>query len=808
MGHEILHCSVCGLRLLSSDFEKGGALKIELSAYCSACAPRAAAPETSTSSTRRRKTSTAHIPIVTPRHGTGAVDDPTIPPALLWGGAGLLVAILAAVMLATGGPSRREPASPSTSLAPPLEVRPRPTPPPPAFSSPPTAARSSAPAPAPRNAAAESAELAELDRRVADATAADKYPEGFDLLAQARNRHDSLEWTAEIQRRIHDLDGRAKSLHPELVGKPDPVRRQGSDVEPAAPAEQIGRSSPPAAVSPLPEGKPSAEKSDLVPFIPGAMKWSVLTPNRMKATGGGELRMLEDGSILATGPIPARSRYALTFQTELRGIAGFRLETLPGRSLPGQGPGLAGQGNFVLSEFQVQVLPNPAAESGTAVPLDRATSDFAQEGFPVAHAIDGKLDTGWAIVPQVARAHEAVFETRTLISSPGPVDLLIVLDHQSVWDQHLIGRFRISATTSKGAVAEFASRAPVIDQARVDQAIQRGVAWLRNPPYPGDYGWSANELILWTFVHAGVPETDPVFQKRLKLMLESPLDKTYRVALQAMILEELDRVGYQSRLWQCAQFLVDNQCLNGQWNYGTPTEFPKGSPTVARAPVATSAKLDAEGRRIKPRIVRKLMARKTRDGPADGDNSNSQYAALGLRACFDAGIAIPEETILRAMKWWLECQYYDEKKEGEYAAKGWSYTSAAKEPRAYHAMTAGGISSLTIYEYLLGRDWKRNSALKSGVNWIAQSWVMTSNYYYLYGLERAGILYGIDKFGRYAWYPLGAQWILDHQDASGGWISHDVNKPDELVQNTWDTCFSILFLKHATRPLIASEDRK
>src|SRR6185295_4911355 len=117
-------------------------------------------------------------------------------------------------------------------------------------------------------------------------------------------------------------------------------------------------------------------------------------------------------------------------------------------------------------------------------------------------------------------------------------------------------------------------------------------------------------------------------------------------------------------------------------------------------------------------------------------------------------------------------------------------------------------SSLTIYDYMLGRDSRKSAAIKSGVSWVAQFWSMSSNYYYLYGLERAGVLVGADKFGRHTWYPLGAQWILDHQDASGGWITNPSEKPDEYVWNTWNTCFAILFLKRATRPLVASEDRK
>ena len=50
----------------------------------------------------------------------------------------------------------------------------------------------------------------------------------------------------------------------------------------------------------------------------------------------------------------------------------------------------------------------------------------------------------------------------------------------------------------------------------------------------------------------------------------------------------------------------------------------------------------------KPKVVRKIPVRRTRDGIAGGDNSNSQYAALGLRACAEAGILIPKEVFTQA----------------------------------------------------------------------------------------------------------------------------------------------------------------
>jgi hypothetical protein len=750
-----------------------------------------------TDSTRKvRVGSTGRIPIATDPESSRS-------PALIWGGAGLTLLVVVALVVVSTSPTKRPPEPLRTTADPEPERKggkPR-TEPAPALAQAPIPA---APAPAAasvRDPAAETTQLAAIDTKVADACAAGRQQEALVFLNESKSRHDSLEWTAAIQRRIHDLE---KKINPQAPVPEAPVARAPD----SAPA-------PAAAPAPAPSPAPAAappERPTSIPFSPGVMKWSLLTPKKMSTSSGSPLTLLEDGSILAGGEVALKDRYTLVLQSDLRSIAALRLELLPDRSLPGSGPGRGPAGNLILGEFRVQLLSDPEAESGTPVAIERSAADHGQEGWSIAHTHDGKNDTGWGLWPAFGRAHEGVYEFKTTaVSAAGPVTLQVVLDQQTRFDKHLIGRFRLSACSSKNAAQEILLRPPpTIDSSRVDQAIQRGIAWLRTAPYPADYWMSANELVLWTYVHAGVPESEGDFQKRLKLMLDLPLEKTYRVALQAMILEELDRVGYQQRIWQCAQFLVDNQCPNGQWGYGTPTELPKGVASPGRSPVPTTAKLDPDGHRIKPKVTRKLRALKTRDGQGDSDNSNSQYALLGLRACFDAGIQIPDETIHRSIKWWLDSQYFDERKEGEYAAKGWSYTSPAKEPRAYHAMTAGGVSSLAICDYLLGRDSKRNMPIKAGVNWIAQFWTLSSNYYYLYGLERAGVLCGIEKFGRYAWYPLGAQWILEHQDASGAWlVEKPSEKPDDnTAGNLYNTCFSILFLKRATRPLVASEDTK
>jgi len=361
-----------------------------------------------------------------------------------------------------------------------------------------------------------------------------------------------------------------------------------------------------------------------------------------------------------------------------------------------------------------------------------------------------------------------------------------------------------------------------VDQARVDAAIARGVEFLRTAKAPS--AKKSDELILLTLLHAGVPPADPLFKRLLDGILEAPLDKTYNVSLQAMILEELDRAKYQPRLQKCAQFLVDNQCKNGQWSYGTASVFADNLPVPTEAPrdVASAGGRvrDFSAPKEKPKVTRKLPVKKMRDGPASGDNSNSQYAALGLRACFDAGIEFPRDLITLAKEWWIKCQAKEEAADNGYGGvRGWGYHKVTKDDDdddkdgVLGSMTSGGVGAVVICDYILGIDWKKDSTARSGINWLASHFTVTDNpggkpwrhYYYLYGLERAGILYGVDKMGSHVWYAEGARFLLEAQQPGGNWKMDQQTRTNPV----WDTCFAILFLRRATKPLdVASQDTK
>jgi hypothetical protein len=329
-----------------------------------------------------------------------------------------------------------------------------------------------------------------------------------------------------------------------------------------------------------------------------------------------------------------------------------------------------------------------------------------------------------------------------------------------------------------------------LEPSRVDAAVRRAVQYLKTAESPAMNGSpDSDELLLWTFVHAGVDPFDARYQQLLMKILDDRRENaTYSVALRAMILEELNRNAYQGQLLRYAQILVDNQCRNGQWDYRVVTPIP--DEPIELLPVDPS-------RGGVARSIQKFAVRKRREGPPSGDNSNSSYAALGLRACHDAGIVIPEEVIDGARAWWLKGQQPD---------GGWGYGSGqGSQPKtSYGSLTASGISSLAIYDYMKRADWKKDPAVASGTAWLARRFSATENpgaapqqggmfLHYLNAVERAGLLSSAETFGRLAWYPEAAKALVNTQNEDGSWTAG--------WNATWDTCFAVLFLRRAGHAL-------
>lgn len=182
-------------------------------------------------------------------------------------------------------------------------------------------------------------------------------------------------------------------------------------------------------------------------------EWKVLEPTEMKSTVGATFKKAEDQSILVSGTT-GKDTYTIVASTDLKEITAVRLEALADEGLPAGGPGRAGNGNFVLSEFKLSAAPKSDPAKSVPVSLQNASADFNQESFAVSAALDGNEGTGWAISPAFKQNHTAIFELTASPSGDGGTVLSFALVQQHADGLHSLGRFRLSVTSSPRPVGQ------------------------------------------------------------------------------------------------------------------------------------------------------------------------------------------------------------------------------------------------------------------------------------------------------------------------------------------------------------------
>ncbi|MBM3990723.1 MAG: hypothetical protein FJ298_06910 [Planctomycetes bacterium] len=205
------------------------------------------------------------------------------------------------------------------------------------------------------------------------------------------------------------------------------------------------------------------------------------------------------------------------------------------------------------------------------------------------------------------------------------------------------------------------------------------------------------------------------------------------------------------------------------------------------------------------------------------DLSNTQYAALGLRAAVHSGVKIPKDVWLELIEGTLKYQQTPFEvavaadagvsSTGKRQVAGFGYMHGEREnPTA--SMTAAGISILGIAKEGAGRDLppplgrSLERAQRMGLAWIEREFSVEGNphgayawhYYWLYGLERVGALMKVDRIGEHDWYRLGAARLVREQRDTGEWrTGGPVDWPAEPLPLS-NTCFALLFLTKATAP--------
>jgi len=230
------------------------------------------------------------------------------------------------------------------------------------------------------------------------------------------------------------------------------VNNRGETID-VLPGEVFGTTTPDMLISPqakvamdrrdtLAEETPArraAWEKALTEPAPAAPEWSYFEIERTTSEAGRKIAQLPDLTYLVPAEGAPNDNYELLATTKLERMAAIRLEVFPHETLANGGSGTAGNGNFVLSEFEV-------IGDGKRIPIAYAVASHEKDKYPVTAAIDEDRKTGWALeIGQGGKGRqEAWFIFAEPIAMP-PSKMTIKLRHD-VNKNYLIGRFQLTVT--------------------------------------------------------------------------------------------------------------------------------------------------------------------------------------------------------------------------------------------------------------------------------------------------------------------------------------------------------------------------
>jgi hypothetical protein len=178
-------------------------------------------------------------------------------------------------------------------------------------------------------------------------------------------------------------------------------------------------------------------------------------------------------------------------------------------------------------------------------------------------------------------------------------------------------------------------------------------------------------------------------------------------------------------------------------------------------------------------------------GPTD--NSNTQFAILGLWAA--GRHEVPTE---RALALLVKRFRFSQTPNG-----GWGYSYQPGSPAESPSMTGAGLLGLAVGHGLVRtgdnavRGAIQDPAIDRGIQALARNIGRPLggdvHLYFLWTLERVGVLYNQRTLAKKDWYAWGARHLVERQGKEGAWMVGGYHQSQPLV----DTCFALLFLKRA-----------
>ncbi len=385
-------------------------------------------------------------------------------------------------------------------------------------------------------------------------------------------------------------------------------------------------------------------------------------------------------------------------------------------------------------------------------------------------------------------------------------------------------------------------------QFRIHNAIRTGTNWLKKKQLPeGIFGESAGPtyggggnayhnkpgltaFALFTLLKCEVKTTDPVILKGFAWLRKCDPKGTYEQAVCILAIETLyDRAlkEYASKKHK-KDMVKRDRWLKKKYALYAMRGSAQGQKDI----------------RWVQKLVKKLCGFQNeqqgwRYGDLQGnagkhDVSATQFALFGLKSATRCGVPVSKAVMYGGTKYLLDCQEKDgqaavgnvqgaKDSKGSFVpmkgdkARGFPYMTDG-EPREKRPM--GGMTAAALVGLIIGKSelqktayWRAigkqtDKAIFDGLAWLNNNYTVQTNpygfrghYYYLYALERVGILGGLTLIGSHNWYIDGAKYLVAAQrpqDKDHGWwdVKQEI-APSDLI----NTCYALLFLKKATIPV-------
>jgi hypothetical protein len=378
--------------------------------------------------------------------------------------------------------------------------------------------------------------------------------------------------------------------------------------------------------------------------------------------------------------------------------------------------------------------------------------------------------------------------------------------------------------------------ARAVDQAAIDRALDKGVAALRKMQQ-ADGTWphqwiGATALAGLALLECGAKEDDKAVLRAANAVRQASIDltHTYSISLCLLFLDRLGDREDEPLIRSLSERLLAGQNTNGAWSYGCP---PVGEEEKQRLREVLNKRKVAADR--PPNGARLPGFPFPQPGPpvgmwmagAGGDNSNTQFAALGLWVAGRHGVPI-EQAANRMADHFRSTQMED---------GGWTYMTFFRPAGApmfpgmssTPAMTCAGLIALAIADGAVLEDARKrkpdaklpdiskDKELMKGLEALGTvidnprglkpqqpgppfappggplpptERVGGRSYYFLWSLERVAVALDLKTIGGKDWYGWGAEILLENQEPDGSWKG-------EYAEGGVDTCFALLFLRRA-----------